>query len=377
MSKIPVKTSVTLFISALRQGGAERVAADLCGHLASKGHDVQLLTLHRQRSDDYPISTDVSRVDLDLLRPRTTLLDGLLGNIRRLQAIRCAIKKRRPTVIVSFLTINNILILIATLGLGIPVIVSERIYPPNTIGPRLWILSRKYIYRLARVVVVQTEPGKQWLEQFTYSKRIVVIPNSISWPPTSYYCEKVPETILPSNSKIVLGVGRYQPQKGFDLLLESFARFASDAPEWCLAIVGHGEDDYLSEQIISLGMQSRVYIIGPVGNIARWYDRADIYVLSSLFEGFPNSLAEAMASGCAVISFNCLTGPSDLIEHEVNGLLAKTGDICELKDSIHRLAIDVTLRKRIGANAESVRYSYSPDIVDAEWERLILEVENN
>jgi glycosyltransferase involved in cell wall biosynthesis len=148
-----------------------------------------------------------------------------------------------------------------------------------------------------------------------------------------------PESLISAERKLLLAVGRLDVQKGFDLLLESFAQLLSRYPTWDLVILGEGSQrTALADQLIRLGLQGRAKLPGLAGNIGDWYSRADLYVMSSRFEGFPNTLAEAMAHGCPPISFDCDTGPRDLIRHEYDGLLVEAnGDVLALTQALDRL----------------------------------------
>jgi glycosyltransferase involved in cell wall biosynthesis len=102
-----------------------------------------------------------------------------------------------------------------------------------------------------------------------------------------------------------------------------------------------------------------------------WYGRADLYVMSSRFEGFPNTLAEAMAHGCAVVSFDCDTGPRDLIRQEQDGLLVTpAGDVAALTQALDRLMGDDSERQRIAAHAVEVRERYSMGKILSLWDSL-------
>jgi len=124
--------------------------------------------------------------------------------------------------------------------------------------------------------------------------------------------------------RIVLAVGRFTKVKGFDLLIKAFAGIAIAYADWDLVILGEGpERSDLEAQVEALGLGHRVKLPGRAGNMPDWYARADLFVMSSHFEGFPLVLVEAMAHGCPAVSFDCDTGPRDIIRDEMDGRLVR------------------------------------------------------
>ena len=113
---------------------------------------------------------------------------------------------------------------------------------------------------------------------------------------------------------------------------------------------------------------------GRAGTGGEWYERADLYVMSSRFEGYPNTLAEAMAHGLAAVSFDCDTGPRDIIRHEVDGLLVPPGDVAALTAALDRLMDDATLRQQFAERAVDARRRFSMERIAGTWEDLFKEI---
>jgi len=192
--------------------------------------------------------------------------------------------------------------------------------------------------------VALNDESANWLRLNTSSKTIVTIPNSIVWP-IEKTNPRVDTLILKENKKYFLSVGRLNKHKAFDRLIRSYHRISQRCPDWDLVIVGHGEElGKLHELVEKFNLGSRVIFPGQVGNVGDWYTECDVFVLSSDLEGFPVSLLEAMASATAVISVDCKTGPRDIIENKVNGLLCMQTDI-DLSECMLELAKNHTLRK--------------------------------
>jgi glycosyltransferase involved in cell wall biosynthesis len=166
------------------------------------------------------------------------------------------------------------------------------------------------------------------------------------------------------------------PQKGFDILIDSFARIASDFPAWDLVIVGDGDDRRaLEARVAAAKLGDRVLLPGQVGNMPDWYERADLYVLSSRFEGFSMTIVEAMASGCAVVSFDCDAGPGDIITHGYDGLLVgAVGDPQELADALSTLMKDDEKRALMAERARAVVDRFSVARVFSLWRDVFTQI---
>lgn len=356
----------------MQGGGAERVAALLCNHWIRRGHEVLLVPTFSGRGEClYPLD---ARVRLEYLADRvSTTRKTPWSMVRRLHAMRAMVQAHRADVVVSFLSNVNVAALLATRGLGVPVVVSERIYPPlMAIGP-IWPRLRRWVYPWASTVVMQTQRGLAWLQQDSPTSQGCVVPNPCLYPlPESEPCVE-PGSIVLRSRHILLTVGRLEFQKHFSLLIDAFANLSARFPEWDLVILGEGsERATLEKQIDTQELVGRVHLPGRVGNPASWYRRADLYAMSSRFEGFPNTLMEAMAYGVPAVSFDCDTGPADLIEDGVNGyLIPPAGGTDGLAKKLADLMTDDSLRGAMGEQAKAVRERYSIERVGEQWDRVL------
>ena len=354
-------------------GGAERVAALLCNDWAARGHRVTLVpTFSGRGTCRYPLASDV---EVQYLADRVgTTRRTPWTRARRLAALRATVKSEAPDVMVAFLPPVNVAALLAARGLGVPVVVSERIYPPAfPLGP-VWHHLRRLTYPWARAVVMQTRLGSTWLKAGIPAARGAVIPNPCVHPLPAGGNGGAPAAEVPDARRLLLAAGRLTPQKDFVTLLSAFAALAPHHPEWDLAVLGEGEDRAALEgQRADLGLDDRVHLPGYVDDMAGWYRRADAFVLSSRFEGFPNTLMEAMAHGLPVVATDCVTGPRDLITHGEDGLLVDPR--CGAEGLARQLAVllaDPDRRIRLGAAARRVRNRFSPERVSSAWLDVML-----
>ena len=343
-------------ISSLSAGGAERVASIMLNHWASRDCDATLLTLASHER--------VHRLPLDLMWDSANLWAGIGSNLRRLRMIRATIRDARPDVVVSFIDGTNVLVLAALLGTGIPVIVSERIDPRHHPIRRARRVARRVLYPFAAAVVVQTNAIKAWARGVVPERKIRVIPNPI---------DALPEPMDYANrEQLVLAVGRLAWQKGFDLLIEAFAAGRAAGMQWHLAILGEGpERPKLEAQIRKHGLQDKVTLVGNVDDPWSWYQRARLFVLSSRYEGFPNALLEAMAMGCACIAAECPSGPADIMQHEVNGLLVPPEDVGALSSAMDELTSNPADAMQLGSAAARIRTTYALDAIMSQWDELV------
>ncbi|WP_238547225.1 glycosyltransferase family 4 protein [Actinoplanes friuliensis] len=196
--------------------------------------------------------------------------------------------------------------------------------------------------------------------------RLERIPNGIPpWP--------LPPAEL--TSKVLVAAGRLVPQKGFDLLIDAFARVHAKHPDWQLRIFGTGaKHKRLAAQIDELGLEGGVELRGLDKRLDEQLSQASIYVLSSRFEGLPMVLLEAAAAGVPAVAFDCPTGPAEVIADGKDGLLIPPEDVEALAEGICRLIEHPDDRRAMGAAARERSYRHSMLTVRQEWERLFTEL---
>lgn len=315
---------IVLVIPSLRSGGAERVLSTMANYWVDHGNDITLITVDSQNNDFYALDPRIKRIGLGLTYDSNSFLSAIINNLIRIIKLRSEIKKPKPVVVISFIDHMNVMTLLAAWGLNLKVVISERIDPREHYIGRIKSLLRRYIYPKTNAIVMQTDELKDWAKDIVSDERVYIIPNPL--PPISGALTN--DRSINIRTPFIMGMGRLVPQKGFDILLRAFSQCYQHNNNWSLILLGEGPDrKYLEALSRELGIESSVLIPGRIQNPNIMLNEASIFVLSSRYEGFPNALLEAMRSGLPVISFDCPTGPSNIVTNGKNGILVPNGDI--------------------------------------------------
>lgn len=366
---------IIIYISSLRGGGAERVTANLANYWAGKGWEVTVVTLASCNLDFYTLHLAVKRISLNLAGDSVNVVVGVWQNLRRVMALRRVLHKMQPDIALGMMTAANVLLALSALGLSIHTVGSEHVHPTQYSLNALWERLRRRTYGWLDAVTALTNESADWLQAQTNVRRVMVIPNAAPWPLLVQVPKINPESVCQAGRKILLAVGRLETQKGFDWLLEAFACLADTHSDWDLVILGEGSlRTMIEDQVQMARLDKRVFLLGQVGNVGEWYARADLYVMSSRFEGFPNTLTEALTYGLPAVSFDCDTGPRDIIRPEVDGLLVPVGEVDGLVAALGRLMGDAALRERFSERAVEARERFSVERIAGMWEKLFDEV---
>lgn len=363
----------TLFIlgDATEQGGIEKVTLNLADELSTHVN-VEVLSLYKKNQD---ISFVVNNLKVDFINNgfeismynrNLPLLKGMIFDIiyilKKSICVRTYLNKRRVERIVVPDIKTLLLIVISTLGLNIKLVSVEH-FEYNVPNKVIKIL-RKLLYKLMRIkVIIQTDEDYDKYK-FAGESKIKIIPNMVSIQRNTGIKQK----------NKVIAVGRYCHQKGFDLLIDSWALIPEEKREnWCLDIYGQGEDEKkLLDQIDALKVKN-VNLLPYTKNIDDVYEGAKIFVLSSRFEGLGMVLIEALAHELSCISFACPAGPKTIIKHNHNGLLIEECNTRELAKGIELLLQDDKLRSFFSSNAISSVEQFSKKSVTEKWIKVINE----
>lgn len=349
---------IAVLISSLSKGGAERVVSILCNEWATEGHDVFLLTYQQpDQPVQYPLDHRVTHRPLQLLRESRALATRMVTNLWRIGRVRHCLQAIAPDVLVCFMTECNIIGTMAAKSLGVPVVISERNHPAHRPLRRLDRLARRVVYPMANRLTVQTADIAAWYQgQLRLSP--VIIPNPVILPKTQTPAKQG------KGRKKIISVGRLVDQKGFDVLIDAFARVAPCHPEAHLTIYGEGPNrKSLEARVAHYALAGRVKLAGVVDDIQTCLDNSDVYVHAARYEGFPNAVVEALAAGLCVVATDAPGATGELLQNGRYGLLARPDDAVDLAAKINLALADEALRKSFAERgAEAVSHLDAPGI---------------
>ena len=351
---------IDLIAASMHGGGAQRVIVLLATHFASVGHEVAVITFTEE--DAFYIDNRITKVKLLSKKFNNHTLNAL-NNLR----VHYKKASSRPDVLISFVQKMNFSSIIISKLYGIKVIACEHsnhLRRKNVTTAFTW----NYLYQFADAVTVLTEFDKLFFER--KGAKVAVMPN-----PSTF--SRIKNDSIPKK-KVILAVGnldRYHI-KGFDNLLELISPVLKQFPDWHLKLVGGGNSGLgvLKALAINHGIADQVVFTGFRTDVNILMQESEIFVLSSRFEGLPMVLLEAMSQGIACISYNCITGPSEIIKHQENGLLIEDQNKGAMKNGLIQLIEEPLLRKQLSKNALQSLDRFSIDNIYRKWEKLFAEI---
>jgi glycosyltransferase involved in cell wall biosynthesis len=342
------KKTICLAIHSLQAGGMERVMAELANYFAAeKDTSTHIILYGIKRDIFYPLLPGIT------VHTPPFLFDDkkrVASTIKTLYFLRRKIKQIRPDAVLSFGEYWNNFVLLAAKGLKYPVFVSDRSQPNKSLG-KVQDRIRNLLYPGARGIIAQTEKAKAIFAGMYRHDNIAVIGNPIR--------EISGKEQRHQRENIVLMVGRLINSKHQDRLIKIFA--AINRPGWQLVIVGYdhlkqNNMERLNQLIKELGMEDRVILAGKQSNVESYYLTSKIFAFTSSSEGFPNVIGEAMSAGLPVLAYDCVAGPSEMIEDGSNGYLVPLFNDDVFRQKLALLMDDEQAREQMGARAkQSIR----------------------
>jgi GalNAc-alpha-(1->4)-GalNAc-alpha-(1->3)-diNAcBac-PP-undecaprenol alpha-1,4-N-acetyl-D-galactosaminyltransferase len=346
--------------SSLDGGGAERVMVLLANFFITQGHDVTIITL--KDGDDFHFHERVKRTRLHFGAIRNHTLRGIYNLISYYRN-----KKNRPAIAISFLSRTNFMSIIACKMFSIKIIASEHF---NHLGPgdKIRTFTWNYLYKKADAITVLTKFDRLFFER--KGARVFVMPNPSTFTP-------ITENTLPRR-KVILAIGcldRYH-DKGFDNLIKLISPVLKQYPDWMLKIVGKGEAGlrFLEELAIKEGVKQQIIFTGFRKDVNELMKGSEVFILSSRSEGLPMVLLEAMSQGMACIAYDCITGPSEMIINNQNGLLISDQNMQEMQKGLIKLIEDEKLRRKLGESALNNLDRYSIENIYKLWNNVFQQV---
>ncbi len=346
---------IAFIIGSMVGGGAERVISVISEMYAEDNYDIHLIVF-RKTDNLYYISPKV----------KIHYLSENEGRIKRNIKLPVELAKKmrmiNADVYISFCILENCMSCISNIFVRKELVISERNAPKNERLSLHLRVMRKLFYRVADGIIFQTQEAKECYPQSIQAKS-VVIPNPIK--------DNLPEKTDYNKRNKIVAVGRLTFQKNYPMLLKAFSIVFSKHPEYELFIYGKGPlENELKRLSIDLNVESSVHFMGFTNNVHEAIIDADMYIMSSNYEGMPNALMEAMAIGIPSISTDCPSGgPRVLISNGVNGILVPVKDDIGLSTEMNRLIEESDTRINIGNNSKQLKQEYSREAIYKLWEK--------
>lgn len=348
---------VACLIPSLQPGGMERVMSELLSYFATLDDvEIHLVMFGMNRDIFYQIPSNVI-----VHKPQFEFDNSkrLRHTVKTMRYIRSEIKEINPDTILSYGELWNNLVLLSLLRTKYPVFVSDRCQPTKSIG-RMHDFLRKKLYPHAKGIIAQTSQAKDLYVKKYGNKNTIVIGNPIN----------LQGPVIGTRENIVLTVGRLIASKHHDELIKLFA--ALDQDDWKLIIVG---GDALNQQnmvrleklVKSLDVKAKIELAGNQKDVESYYKRSKIFAFTSSSEGFPNVVGEALSYGLPVVTFDCVAGPSDMVEDGVNGYLVDLFDYKDFSEKLARLMKDEVLRNRMAAQAPLTINKFEKDVIARQY----------
>lgn len=377
-----------LLLNAWSMGGTIRTALNLAGHLA-QNHDVEILSMMRKRNEpvfQFPPGVRVTAIDDQRAAAEPRGLAGVLW--RRLSARPSVLLLEADRQSANMSLWTDVMLARALRSRGRGVLIGTR---PNLNLVAAWLTSPSLVTIAQEHMNLSTHrPGvrKAILARYgpldalvtlterdrdDYAAALKKAPPVLTAIPNAAPGTDRPRSDL--SARTVIAAGRITRQKSFAFLVEAFAKVCEVRPDWKLVIYGSGPRELnVYKAIAKFGVGANVTMAGPVSDLDVKMAEASIFALSSRFEGFPMVLLEAMSAGLPVVSFDCPTGPREIVESGRNGLLVPNGDVDALGDALLEMIQDEELRRRCSQGALETVEGYSLATIGQRWEDLIEEL---
>lgn len=346
-----VKKIICLIVPSLEMGGMERVVSLVSNYAAKEGCSVYIICLLRDNRA-YDINESIV-----VLTPEFIYKKSIFMKFRIALKLINDLKKINPTTVIAFSEVFNPLSIVCCKLANVPVYISDRSNPKTEFNYLAGFL-RKLTYPLANGMIAQTTIAKRTALERKYNNNIMVIPNPLREIINSSEIKK---------EKIVISVGRLVKSKNFNELIDIFLE-ADFENKWKLLILGDGpEKEFLQQKININGASNRIELIGSVKNVDEYLSKASIFAFTSISEGFPNALSEAIAYPLPCIAYDCCAGPSDLIENDKNGFLIPLYDKVSFETHLKKMMVSPSLRHDFTVDYMKNRKRYHRDFISKKY----------
>jgi len=362
MSTKKKKYRIMLVIHALGYGGAGKMIVKLADALAQNDNYEVILYVEEKAGKHYPMDERVQ-----IYQETQFFNNYLTRHFQEMFQLRKRVKEINPDLVISFQTNQNALAVYATRGRHIPVIVSERgdpyVYTNIIAKLKTWLINK------AEGGVFQTHRAMEYYGKGLQSRsRVIYNPC-----PT----DVIVRPAWKDRKNEIAYVARFDiQQKRQDVMVKAFAEVVKKHPEMTLVFYGQGEPDMttIRNLVKDLGIDEKVRFEGLVTNVMERIKDAKMFVLSSDYEGLPNSLIEAMIAGLPCVSIDCSPGGArELIQDGENGIIVPVGDPHQLAEAMIYMLDNPNKADRMGAEAQKISQRLAPEVIFGQWEEYISE----
>lgn len=356
-----MKKRLGFLINQIHDGGAERAIVSIANYFAFHEYDVFMITSLKY-DDEYDLNNCIKRFILTKNNEKSSKV--IIRNIKWIKKIRYICKENKLDCLIAFMRESNVRAVISTLGIKCSTIVSVRSDPEKVYVGLGGVVIRKFIFPLSDGCVFQLDSIKKSFPAIV-QKKSMVIPNGID--------DIFFDTQRNPLRHLIVGVGRLNVVKNFAMLINAVAEVKKTVTDVKLEIYGIGEEEEkLNILIDSLGIRESVSLMGSTRDVSKIYEKADLFVLTSNYEGIPNALLEAMASGVPCIATDCPVGaPRQLFQGEKNGVLVPIGNVNALSKAIVKCLDDEQYTKHLGINGKNEVKRYRKNLIYNKWEKYI------
>lgn len=339
-------------------GGAERVVFNLSKYL-SKKHSITIVSLFSNELNDD--ESEFHTIHCNLIKPTTSFSSFIIRQfppkslVELLNFYDLVISNN---VFRNYLNPNHI----KTKSIDINHLNYEESDGKISIKKKLGLTSRNNHFKSLDKLVVLTKQDEEKFRQAGLTN-VTTIPNGLSF---------LPNNLSDLNQKQVIAIGRLHYDKGHDNLIKAWKKVNNIFPEWQLKIYGDGPArKNLENMITDLNLSASISLPGIVDNIMDKIMESGIFVMSSHYEGFGMTILESMACGLPIVTFDCPTGPREILQSGKYGLLAENQNIEDLADKMILLMGSNELRQEYGRKARERALYYSWEKIGPLWDNLL------
>lgn len=360
MKIMQTNKKILFYIGSLARGGAERVVVNLAEYMEKMGYQVAIVT-KEQTENEYPVAKAIGRIHADIYDDEISG-SRIVNFYRRVRKLRKIWKEEKPDIIVSFIKKNNLMAILSSRGLQVPVLVAIRSAAFREY-PGIFRMAAKVLFPMADGVIVQTKEQAEYFGKKVFQKT-KMLPNAVR----DDFMGSVYQG--PRDNRIVT-VGRIDDNKNQIMLIKAFSRIADKFPHMKVVIYGNGEAEKRIKQAIEeQGLSGRVILAGHVSDIKTAIERARIFVLTSRVEGMPNALIEAMALGLVPISTDFGGGGvRQLIRDGENGFIIPIDDVSALSEKMELILGNGELEMKLRNHAVEIQKQFAPELVNQQWKQ--------